>query len=78
MTMRKERLEVGSYNFTIVIVDQAGNTAADSVFVTVQEKEDTEEKDDDTVLLVVGLGIAATMIVAVIAAIGIFYRRYKT
>jgi hypothetical protein len=39
-------LAVGEYNFTIVVSDDSGNMASDTVFVSVIE-EDTDDSDDD-------------------------------
>ncbi|MFQ5978677.1 MAG: nitrous oxide reductase family maturation protein NosD [Candidatus Heimdallarchaeota archaeon] len=67
-------LAIGDYNFTIVVEDQSGNKGSDSVIVTVLKPE--EEDDAFPLLLVLGIGGGA--ILAVVAAIGIFYRRYKS
>ncbi len=58
-------LEIGTYNYTISVVDVGGNTASDEVIVTVQLPTNLPT---DT-LLFIGVGVGAVVVVLVVVVV---------
>ena len=62
ITANVDDLAVGTYNFTLVVWDQGGNEASDSVWVTVTAISTTTSEDEEPTKTTPGFGVVLLLL----------------